>query len=442
MKTKLFPLFLVTLLLVLSFSVVHGQEPIVVTWWTEPFVPLEHLQETFIGPFNEAHDDIQLEIVLQENLDQQLRTAFAAGEAPDILQTAGASFIAEFIPAGLVEPLTPYAEQYGWEEKLLPWAYQSGIIDGELYSIPLTYESMILMYNKTLFEANGWTPPTTLEEMESLANEMVAMGINPFTYGNVAWKPTNEHLMGIYFNNYAGPENVYAALRGEKPWTDPEFVEATNLLRTHMVDNGWFSGSVETYYTYDWPDFWTELAQGEAGMMMIGTWGFRGAPEFFGESGQDWDWAPLPVLNEQAGEYNYELATGSTLSINGQSEHPEAAAEVIDFLLSDPQRVLAIAAGSGYGEWVVPLHFTEDDFPEGTDERIIRFYTDFAAVTGEGRYGYTTWTFWPADPNVQLWTDIESVWAGEMSVEDYLATQQELWDEARAEGSTLPIPER
>jgi raffinose/stachyose/melibiose transport system substrate-binding protein len=116
--------------------------------------------------------------------------------------------------------------------------------------------------------------------------------------------------------------------------------------------------------------------------------------------------------------------------------------EVLNFLLSDPKRVLQIAAGSGFGEWVVPLHFTEADFPEGTDPRITRFFSDFAQVTGEGRYGYTTWTFWPADPNVQLWTDIESVWADEMSTEDYLATQQELWEEARAEGKTLPIPQR
>ncbi len=444
MKTpyKFLPLIVAMVVLLFSFGAVGAQDVVTVTWWTEVFVDMEHLNTTFVEPFNEAHTDIQLELIGQENLNDQLRTAFAAGEAPDILQTPGASFIAEFIPAGLVEPLTQYAADLGWEEKLLPWAYQSGIIEGELYSIPLTYESMILIYNKTLFDANGWTPPTTLEEMETLANTMVEMGINPFAYGSAEWQPTHEHLMGIYLNNYAGPENVYQALIGEKSWTDPEFVEATNLLKTHMVDNGWFSGSVETYYAYTWADFWTELANSEAGMMMIGTWGFRGAPEFFGESGQEWDWAPLPVFSDMAGEYNYELATGSTLSVNGQSEHPEAAVEVLNFLMSDPKRVLEIAAGSGFGEWVVPLYYTEEDFPEGTDERVIRFFTDFAEVTGEGRYGYTTWTFWPADPNVQLWTDVELVWAGELSTEDYLATQQELWDEARADGKTLPIPER
>jgi raffinose/stachyose/melibiose transport system substrate-binding protein len=421
---------------------VQAQDEVTVTWWTEEYIDLDQINATLVEPFNAANPGIKLEISGHENLNDVIRTAFAAGEAPDILQTPGASFIAEFIDAGLILPLTDAAEEHGWQDKLLPWAYESGIIEGELYSVPLTYESMVLIYNKTLFEEKGWEVPTTLEELEALAEAAEAEGIHPFSYGNADWQPSNEHLMGIYLNNYAGPENVYKALIGEKKWTDPEFVEATQLLKTHIADNGWFSGSLETYFAYVWDDFWTEVSTGEAAMLMIGTWGFRGADEFFGETDNEWDWAPLPVFSEMAGEYNYELATGSTLSVNGQTDHPEAVLTAIDWLLSDPAQVLEIASGYSFGEFVVPLKFTEGDFPEGTDPRIIRFFTDFAEVTGEGRYGYTTWTFWPADANVQLWEAIESVWFDEMSIDDYLAEQQALWDQAREEGKTLPIPAR
>ncbi len=421
---------------------VQAQNTVTVTWWTEDYIDIDQINATLVDPFNAAHPDIKLEITATSNLNDVLRTAFASGEAPDILQTPGASFIAEFIDAGLLLPLTDAAEENGWEDKLLPWAYQSGIVEGELYSIPLTYESMVLIYNKTLFEERGWEVPTNLEELEALAEAAEAEGILPFTYGNADWQPANEHLMGIYLNNYAGPENVYKALIGEKKWTDPEFVEATKLLKTHIADNGWFAGSLETYFAYTWDDWWTELAIGDAAMVMTGTWGFRGVDEFFGETDYEWDWAPLPPFSDMAGEYSYLLATGSTLSINGESDHPDAALVVLDWLLSDPARVLEIASGYGFGEFVVPLHFTEEDFPEGTDPRIIRFFTDFAKVTGEGRVGYTTWTFWPADANVQLWEAIENVWFDEMSVEDYLAEHQALWDRARDEGKTLPIPAR
>lgn len=443
-RTKFLTAFLIVVFAVMSMgSLVSAQDVVTVTWWTESGDEVDaFLIPLLADAFNAEHDDIQLEIIGQESLNDVNRTALQAGEAPDIIQTPGASFVAEFVDAGLVLPMTSLADQFGWQEKLLPWAYNSGILNGELYSIPITYESMILYYNKTLFEANGWEVPTTLDELEAIAAEMVDMGIMPFTYGNADWQPSNEHLMGIYLNNYAGPDNVYQALIGEKPWTDPEFAGATALLSEQISDLGWFSGDLSNYYANTGEDQLIELASGEAAMMMSGTWQFTNMNTFFEETGQEWDWAPLPIFNEQAGEYNYELATGSTISINATTENPDAVGTVIDYWLSDASRVLEIAAGAGFGEYVVPIAFSAEDFPAGTDERVSEFFADFAAVTGEGRFGYTTWTFWPADANVQLWTSIEEVWAGDLSVEDYLAEHEALWQQAREEGKTLAIPAR
>lgn len=442
MSKKSALLVLMAVLLLLVGTAVAQDNVVTVTWWMEDYIDIDQINETLVNPFNAEHPGIQLVVTPQVELNNTLRTALASGEAPDILQTPGASFIAEFLKSGLIMNLQDAAVANGWEEKLLPWAYQSGILEGGLYSIPLTYESMVMLYNKTVFEQNGWTPPTNLAEFEAVSEAAIAAGINPLSYGNVGWQPNNEHLVGIYLNNYAGPENVYKALIGEKSWTDPEFAEAIALLKTHIADNGWYSGSLETYFAYGWDEFWGEFSTGGAAMMFIGTWGFRGATEFFAETEYDWDWAPLPVFSEGAGEYNYELATGSTLSVNAESENPEAVITVLDWLMSDPARVLTIASGYGYGEYMIPLHFTAEDFPADADPRIVRFFSDFAAVTGEGRVGYTTWTFWPADPNIQLWESVEGVWFDELSVEDYLAEQQALWEQARADGATLPIPAR
>jgi len=443
MRIQRFTLIFLTLcLLVLVSPAMAQDEVITVTWWTEDYVDVDELNEVLVEPFNADHPNIRLVITPQPEINATLRTALAAGEAPDILQTPGASFIAEFLSSGLIYDLSDAAETLGWQEDLLPWAYESGVIEDGLYSIPLTYESMLLLYNRTLFEEYGWEPPTTLEEFETLAREIEEEGINPLAYGNVGWQPTNEHLVGNYLNNYAGPENVYLALIGEKPWTDPEFVESIELLKTHIADYGWFSGSLETYFAYGWDDQFTELSTGDAAMMMIGSWGFRGADDFFADTEHEWDWVPLPVFSEMAGEYNYQLATGGTLSVNAESQNPEAVLTVIDWLLSHPDEVLELASLYSFGEFMIPLYYAAEDFPEDTDPRIVRFFSDFAEVTGEGRVGYTTWTFWPADANVHLWRAIEDVWFDELSVEDYLAEHQALWEQARAEGLTLPIPER
>ncbi|MEP6985467.1 MAG: extracellular solute-binding protein, partial [Chloroflexota bacterium] len=118
------------LLLALTGSLVaRAQDVVTVTWWTESGDFLQHVQDTFVKSFNDSHPNIKLELTGQEKLDDVLRTAFQAGEAPDILQTPGASFIAEYTASGQIQAMDSYAEKFGWKDKLLPWAYESGILD-------------------------------------------------------------------------------------------------------------------------------------------------------------------------------------------------------------------------------------------------------------------------------------------------------------------------
>ncbi|MCY3945886.1 MAG: extracellular solute-binding protein [Anaerolineaceae bacterium] len=433
-------LLVVVLLPALVTGVVGAQdEGVTVTWWTETNSMPSNIQEVLVDPFNEAHPGITLEILPQESLNETLRVAIQGGEAPDILQTPGANFISEFVDAGLVMPLDEAAAELGWEDKLLGWAFGSGQLGGQLYSIPLTYESLVLFYNKTLFDEQGWSPPTNIEEFNALADAANALGIFPTAGGNATWQGYNEIILGMYLSNVAGPDNFYRAMTGEIPWDDESIADSYELFRQHMVD-GWFSGGLENFLANGGDDAPVELATGLSAMMMDGTWRFRGIDQFFVENDTVWDWAPLPTMSDRVEDYNYTLATGSTLSVNGASPNPDAAVKVLDFLLSDASRVLQLAADVGFGEWVVPIHFSADDFPEGTDERVVRFFADFAAVTGGGRIGYTTWTFWPSTVSLHSWDGLERVWYGEESVEEYLAVKQALWDEAVAEGNMLPVP--
>lgn len=414
-------------------------EGVTVTWWTETNSMPSNLQEVLVDPFNEAHPGITLEILPQESLNETLRVAIQGGEAPDILQTPGANFISEFVEAGLVLALDDAAAELGWQDKLLGWAFGSGQLGGQLYSIPLTYESLVLFYNKTLFDEQGWSPPGNIEEFNALAAAAVAQGVHPTAGGNATWQGYNEIILGMYLSNVAGPDNFYRAMTGEIPWADESIADSYELFRQHMVD-GWFSGGLENFLANGGDDAPVELATGLSAMMMDGTWRFRGIDQFFVENDTVWDWAPLPTMSGRVEDYNYTLATGSTLSVNGASPNPDAAVKVLDFLLSDASRVLQLAADVGFGEWVVPIHFSAEDFPEGTDERVVRFFADFAAVTGEGRIGYTTWTFWPSTVSLYSWDGLERVWYGEESIEEYLAAKQALWDEAVAEGNMLPVP--
>jgi len=413
-----------------------------VTWWGEApdAAQTDWLTKNFLNQFNSTHTDAYIDYVFQQDLDRVLRTAVQAGAAPDILSTPGPGFVLEYVNAGFTLAMDNYAALYGWKDKLLPWAYETGMLQGKLYSLPLTFESMIVFYNKTLFEKKGWKIPTNRAEMEAICEAAKADNIYPLAYGNADWKPATEHLIGMFYDAVAGPDNVYKALIGEKKWTDPEFIEAMTVMND-WFQKGYFSGSIDNYHAFGWTDDWPNLATGKGAMMMCGTWGFTGAPGAFTDSGQEWDWFIMPSLKEGVKPV-FALAIGQTLSINVKSANPDKAAEVLDYVFNDPKRGMYIASGFNFGEWVIPVHVAQTDFPADTDPHVSRFYEEFGKVTGQGDYGYTTWTFWPAKTEVYLYEGFDDVLAGNIKVEEYMANIQKQFDEEFKAGKVPPTPKR
>lgn len=413
-----------------------------ISWWGEDAEAPQRdwLTENFINAFNSTHTDAYIDFFFQPNLDQVLRTAVQAGSAPDILVTPGPGYVLEYVNAGFPLVMDNYAGLYGWKDKLLPWAYETGMIQGKLYSLPLTFESMIVFYNKTLFAKQGWQIPTSRAEIEAISEDAKKNNIYPIAFGNNGSQSDNEHLITMFYDHYAGADNVYKALIGEKKWTDPEFVEAMKLMYD-WFQKGYFDGSIDKYHALGWSDDWPNLATGKGAMKMCGTWGFTGAAPAFKDSGQEWDWFPMPALRDGVKPV-YSLGIGTTLSINGKSTNPDKDAEALDFVLNDPKRAMKIASGFVFGEWVVPVHVTADDFPSDTVAQVTRFYEEFGKVTSVGDYGYTTWTFWPAKTEVYIYQGWDDVLAGNITVEAYMANIQTQFDEEFKAGKVPPVPKR
>ena len=434
---------LILLTLFIIVGAVGAQDVVTVTWWMEPSGSDDHVQELIIDAFNAAHDNIQIDYQPQESINDQLRPALQAGVGPDIVWLAGNAAASQYVAGGFLLPLTGYADAYGWADKLLPWAYGAGIVAGELYSIPVTYESMVLFYNKTVFEENGWEVPTTAEELWGLAQQTADMGLVPFPYGNATWQPSNEHLDGHLPQQLRGTGQCLRGAHRRESLDGQRICRSDRLAARAYRRPGLVRRQSGRLLLARRLGSGAMLASGEGTMMMSGTWLFRGLSPAFAETGMEWDWAPLPPFSEdadmQVGPYSYDLALGGNLGVNAATEHPEEVGIVLDFLLSDKARILELASTTGFGEWVIPLRYEIDDFPPGTDERVLRFHSDFAATTGAGRYGYTAWTFWPARANQQLWEAIELVWAGEMSVEEYLENHAAEWAQDAADGLVLSI---
>ena len=130
------------------------------------------------------------------------------------------------------------------------------------------------------------------------------------------------------------------------------------------------------------------------------------------------------------------------MSINASSKHPDEAAKVINWMISDKKRVVELTKKLGFGNWLIPLNYDDDDFSQDIHPSMRDFFVDFSETTAKGDYGYTTWTFYPAEAGSHVWKEMEVVWAGDITVMENLEEQQKLWDKARSKNALIPVGKR
>ncbi|MBL8129343.1 MAG: extracellular solute-binding protein [Chloroflexia bacterium] len=421
--------------------VTRAQDNVELTMWldtTGGSEGAECVQANAIDVFNAQGNGITVNATMQANAWDATRTAIAGGAGPDIVGTPGPSFAMQLALAGQLAALDDYAKDLGWDERFAPGSLDLGMADGKLYSIPTELETLVLYYNKTLFEEHGWEPPKTLDELMTLAATVQEAGIIPFSHANAEWRPANEWFVGEMLNHSAGgPQKVYDALVGNVEWTDPDFVAAIDALN-QMQQNGWFMGGLDRYYTTTFPEAGAILGAGEAAMNIEGTWFLADEAAYFGEeagNSNEIGWVPVPSVS---GDAIFDLGIGNTYSINNNSQHKDEAAKFIDFWFSpENQAKLLVECGT------VPaaVDLTGQDLT-GVNPNLAEILAAMNKAFAEGNYGYTTWTFWPPASETYLIEEIERVWAGEITPEEYLAGHQVKFDAARTAGAVPPIPER
>src|SRR5918994_219405 len=340
-----------------------------VTYWSnlEGAGPQDYFKKNIEKAFEKANEGTDLKVTFQdpEEMDRLVRTALQGGEGPDIVMTPGPAYAQEYIDANLFAELDEYAEQYSWQDKMLGWALDLGRFEDRLYAIPYQLQTMLLYYNVTVLEDMGMQPPTSRDELEGMAEELMGQNIVPFAAGigddpaAIEWFPT------VFWNHYSGPDALYQALTGEIPFSEPVFVEAIALFNTY-VQKGWFGGSRERFFSTGFDALHADLGDGKAAMNIEGSWFLATIGDFFGEAGgndNDWEWAPLPPLREGVPPELYELGIGSTLSINRQAANTDGAAAFINYLVADKEAVTEwmAAVPSAFN---APLPFEEGVFPQ------------------------------------------------------------------------------
>ncbi|MFC1708591.1 ABC transporter substrate-binding protein [Candidatus Omnitrophota bacterium] len=175
---------------------------------------------------------------------QKVRAAAQAQTLPDIYGIlADKRDFAAFVKAGHVANLSEEMEKDGraWRKELFSKALavseffegnEFSIVPG-VYGVPIDVMNIQMVYNKKLLAKAGLdpeNPPRTWEQFLEAGKKLKEAGIQAFVSGwGEVW------MIDCFASNYAfhlmGEEKVFATIKGDVPYTDPDWVRVFNLFQ-------------------------------------------------------------------------------------------------------------------------------------------------------------------------------------------------------------------
>ena len=166
------------------------ESPVTIEFWHAMSGTNQEAVDALVEQFNStigAEKNITVKPVYQgqyTDLKTKTTAALKSGSAPSIAQ-AYPDWVAEYLQSGSVVNLTPYIENTevginDFDDIIESYrAENSQYEGGQFYSLPFNKSTEVLYYNKTFFEENGLTVPTTWEELETVSATITQLTGNP-----------------------------------------------------------------------------------------------------------------------------------------------------------------------------------------------------------------------------------------------------------------------
>ncbi len=232
--------------------------------------------------------------------------------------------IKEYVDAGYLADITNESFMKSYKEDFVDLVKY----DDKAYSIPYTLDIVGTIYNKTMFEENGWTLPTNRVEYVELCNEIKKAGITPTIQSyKDAW-PILLDVMPFLQNIYSSDPMIFEKLNsGEVKYTDDVFVNAFKEIEAYYKSGAVTEQSMGI--TYDQAA--VEFGLGKAAMCIHGEWMMSSIldvePEF--EIGVMPSFSNLPEEELVA-----PVSIGQSIGMTTFSKHPEEAKLLLEFISS------------------------------------------------------------------------------------------------------------
>ncbi len=306
----------------------EGSKPVTISMmmWGDP-AELE-VWNQIVADFHQANPNITVKVEVSDwdSYWTKLKTLLSANTPPDVFAMDAPLYL-DYQSRGVLKNLQPYLDKNpdmlnGVYPQTLE-AYQTP--DG-MYGLPRDFQTVVLFYNKDMFDAAGVAYPTadwTYDDLRSAAKQLTKVDADGKTtqYGFYA-DPWDMELIwseGIWAHGgeILSPDHT-KTLIGE-----PNARKAWQLFHDMMfVDKSWPDSNTAGEYGGD------PFLAGVAAMTTIGHWAVPG----YAETNFKWDVAPMPA--GPAGKATSVNSAGFVVA--NESKNPDAAFEFLKYVVSEP----------------------------------------------------------------------------------------------------------
>jgi len=217
--------------------------------------------EVLVEAFHESNPDIQLEFdyLFNEPYHNKLQSSAIAGQLADVVFLWPGKRTGDVTGSGAIKDLRPWIEEM--DAEFAPAALAPQGPNGEIWELPEQVTATHVMFtNDRLLDELGLEFPETLEELIAQGEVIREAGYIPIAMDNGDGWQMQSCLLSALVERTGGREWFDRARTGEASFSDPEFVEAVEVIEALHANDMFSPGINQAAYGQALTDFVTEKA--------------------------------------------------------------------------------------------------------------------------------------------------------------------------------------
>jgi multiple sugar transport system substrate-binding protein/raffinose/stachyose/melibiose transport system substrate-binding protein len=295
---------------------------------------------------------LKIKSLTHEAYKKNMNAMMEDGTHPELFSYWAGARTQTLVNANELAPVSTIWKIAGLDSVFSPFACNTAAsYNNQKYLIPLTQCYIGFFYNKHIFKKLGLTPPKNWAELLAVCNQIRHSGKIPFALG------TKYHWPAQFWFDYillrtAGYSYRQKLMIGEVNYSDSQVLTVFEHWKK-LLDKGYFNPSPSGK---DWTESVKMVFNGEAAMVLMGTWAIDSFTKWGWKENIDFGFFPFPAMDKKIPMAMTTVIDGIVLSRSDANQNLADQA-LIFFTKPEVQEAVSRASGNFSPSTRIPISF-------------------------------------------------------------------------------------